>query len=154
MRYENELIELMPMLRSYIRKVKKRFRLDDDDDVFQECILNAIDSARKTEIRNPKRYFIGVFDKTVKRIIDRDIKRRRLFNEYHPEDRTDDEESVSILSQIEGRVRVEQPITRRVWKCLKEFSGDRKLTARRIGCHLSTVTVSKSRLKSIYRELS
>jgi len=150
MRYEEELLELMPMLKSYLIKIRTKYDgLVDMEDLYQECLMNAVKSSGKNGIRNPKRYFIGVFDKTIKAVSVRNIKEFQMRNRLDVCDTWEDNE-VGVIEEIDMRVKDEKPATRRVWACLKLFHGNRRMVYKALGCSNQFLEPHKRRLRTIY----
>lgn len=151
MNYETELIELMPMLKSYL-KTLMRASNPDIDDAFQECMLNAMESSTRNGIRNPRRYFIGVFDKTIKRICSREIREYRARAEMKKQVKEIVESSgdEGLLSQIDQAVSAKPVMTKTIWHFLKQFEGDKKKTGNAVGCHLQTIYYHQRKLRDIY----
>jgi len=150
MNYENELLGLMPMLRAYLTKIQTKFEgLVDADDLFQECMVSAVKSSEKPKIRSPRNYFIGVFNKTIKRVSVRNLKE---FQARHAivVDGTWDRNEDSIIEEIDARVRCQKAATRRVWAALKEFHGNQHAVCRALGSARTTVQYHKEKLRTIY----
>ena len=153
MRYEKELLELLPMLESYLKKVRAKYDgLVDMDDLYQECLLNAIQCTVKTKIRNPKNYFIGVFDKTIKAQSVKSMREFQVRNEIPIRD-TWEQNEIGVIEEIDFRVRSLKPATRRVWASLKSFHGDRRCVMKHLDCYGSFLDYHKRKLRQIYEDV-
>jgi DNA-directed RNA polymerase specialized sigma24 family protein len=158
MNWEKEIMELVPMLRSFIRKQKNNYGYIDEDDVVQECLIQAMTSAKKTNIRNPRPFFISVFNSTIiglSRTAQSEKKRSQkwerdfsIMTEWGK-----GESSQRVFFGIEQEVTKHRPITRRVWAGLKRCHGNQSKTARSIGCGQMTVRTEKKRLTVIYEKI-
>lgn len=153
MRYESELLGLMSILKSYLLKIKDRYDgLIDMDDLYQECLMNAVKNSHKPNIRNPKRFFIGVFKKTILRESAKKIKEFQRMNNMQVDEYWE-RGTVGLIEAIDMQVKGMKPTTRRVWSCLKTFYGDRKMVRKALNCNRYKVEYHKDKLKAVYQQV-
>jgi len=151
MKYEQEIIQLIPMIKSYIHKISRGYR-NDVDDIMQECMINAL-SVDRDDLRNPRNYLIGVCARTISTHYRRDINRKKIEQKYcEYRDHGDEIENISVLECMESRVKRSTPKCRRVWSALKFTDGDTGTTAAMLGVHVETVRLIRRELKAMYRE--
>lgn len=153
MKYEKELLSLMSMLKNYLGKIKDTYEgLIDMDDLYQECLLSAVKSSDNPGIKDPKKYFIGVFDRTIKHESCKAIRRFQILNgielptEYH-------EVSVGMVEAIDLSVRTMAPKTRRIWSCLKTFYGNGEMVMEALNCPRTTFYRHKDKLRDLYETI-
>lgn len=154
MNYETELIELIPMLKSYLKTLMKANN-PDIDDAFQECMLNAMESSTRNGIRNPRNYFIGVFDKTIKRICSREIREYRAREELKKQinEIVESSDDKGLMLQMDQAISNKSVMTRTIWHFLKQFEGNKKKAGNAVGCHLQTVYYHQRKLRSVYDDI-
>ena len=150
MRYESELLGLMSMLKSYLTKVKSKYDgLVDMDDLYQECMLNAVKSSDNQSIKDPVEYFKGVFKKTVVSVSSKKIREFQYMNNIEVKETWEDHET-GLIEAIDMRVKSMKPVTRRVWSCLKTFYGDRNMVSKALGSYGQRIDYHKNKLKKVY----
>jgi DNA-directed RNA polymerase specialized sigma24 family protein len=155
MNYEQEIVELMPMLKNYLFKIEKKYNLYDTEDIFQECLCSAIESSREKNLKNPREYIIGIFDNTIKSHNRKAIREEQLFKDYWVEekDKYSDPEYYPVINKIDERVKDEKDKIKRVWECMKVFKGSVKKTAEFLDFTIESVDYSKLRLRRIYKKV-
>jgi len=160
MRYENELIELMPMLKSYLKKISLKFHNDniDTDDIFQECIYNIIKSGNKP-LEKPRNYFIGICDKTIKSLYKRNYRETmnmdKVRSEFNFEESEENKyEGGTIIERLNQRIECnEKKTVQGIWYALKRFNGNINKASEYLKCHPQTVFYHKRKLKKLYQEI-
>ena len=159
MNYEKEIVALMPMLKSYLLKVEKKYNLYDTEDIFQECLCSAIEKSKKDNIENPRDYFIGIFDNTIKAHNRKIISEEKLFKSYWTEEtnKLSDPEAYPVINKIDQEVIKivnEKDRINEAWECMKVFRGDRTRIADYMDLSLISIDKYKNRLKGIYKKVA
>jgi len=155
MKYEQEIIELIPMLKNYLKKIIKKYNvLHDFDEVFQECLLNIIQGSQNREIQEAKKYFIGIAKNTVNMIVNRINRDRILIEKYgcHKSGISKDSYYNDILNDMELQLKKKSISLNKVWTALKVFNGDIGRVAEHLECSKFNVSYHKQELKKIYKD--
>lgn len=153
MRYESELLELMATLKQYLLSIRNKYDgLIDMDDLYQECLMNAVKSSSKSDIKDPKKYFKGVFRTTIQRESLKKIREFKMMNTIEVGDTWEDH-PIGLIEAIDMRVKGMKPTTRRVWSCLKTFYGDRKLVCKALGSNRHVVKYHGEKLYDVYQQV-
>ena len=168
-RYEQEILDLIPFLESYIKGTRQRYaylQQEQSEDLVQECLCQALTAAQKAEgIQEPQKYFVGVFKKKLQK-----LNRYHRVRQTKPLDEIPVEyepQEYPVLSEIDRRVMglpADSPRSARtakkaqlIWEGLKHIDGKK---ARRVGriaqlTGISEKTVYKfcNRIRGIYQEV-
>lgn len=154
MKYKNELIELIPMLKGYLKKLIMKYDdLLDVDDVFQECLLNIIEKVSTKEIDNPTNYFIGVFSNTVKALSREKINEKKMKSDFS-QNKTYCKQEDSIIRQIDLEVDMLKSKTQEIWGRLKLYKGDKMKVCLKTGLSYNTVIYHKNKIKRVYEKIA
>lgn len=154
MKYEQELLEILPMLRKYLATMMWRFQGEiEDEDIFSECIIRIIEQTAKRELKgDPRRYINRIFRNTAERIKQKGIRERHRIDEYaftlH-----EDAPQGRAGQIIEGITERVSGMTFEVWQALKSTRGDVHETSRLLRMSPRAVRYHRKKLSAIYTKL-
>jgi hypothetical protein len=156
MNYENELIELIPMLKSYLKKINVKYHNSqiDVDDILGECVCNIVKASNKS-LDKPRNYFIGICDKTIKSIYKRNYKEAEKIEVFVNDLilKADEIKGRGILSQLNQCVKNEKKTVQRIWEAMLTFNGNTEKISEYLQCHPQTVFYHKRKLKKLYQQV-
>lgn len=132
-----------------IASVLRRFRLSQIDiaDLTQETILRALEAEKRTEIREPRRFLVGIAKNVARAELDRRSKlTTSLLDDFDPDSYVSDEPAID--DAVDARDRMETfgaavamlpPQCRKVFLLKHVYGASHKEIAKKLGIALSTV---------------